>query len=89
MDCPAGVAPKKMLPFAVHPSHEFVASTLREQEGEEFLFVHKGRVDIEFPNETVLLRAGDSVYFNALIPHRTRSLGTTLTEILVIVSHDE
>lgn len=78
-----------MLPFVVHPPHEFVASTLREHEGEEFLFAHKGRVEIEFPNETVQLRTGDSVYFNALIPHRTRSLGTTQAEILVIVSHDE
>ncbi|KVL30767.1 helix-turn-helix domain-containing protein [Burkholderia sp. MSMB1835] len=85
----AGVAPKKMLPFVVHPPHEFVASTFREHEGEEFLFVHKGRVEIEFPNETVQLRAGDSVYFNALIPHRTRSLGTAQAEILVIVSHDD
>ncbi|KVK92833.1 cupin [Burkholderia territorii] len=89
MNRPAGVAPKKMLPFVVHPPHEFVASTLREHEGEEFLFVHQGRVEIEFPNETVQLRTGDSVYFNALILHRTRSLGTTQAEILVIVSHDE
>ncbi len=84
----AGVAPKKMLPFVVYPPREFTASTFREHEGEEFLFVHKGRVEIEFPNETVQLKAGDSVYFNALIPHRTRSVGAVQAEILVIVSHE-
>ncbi|CAM2342278.1 Cupin domain-containing protein [Burkholderia vietnamiensis] len=84
----AGLAPKKTLPFVVPPLHEFVASTFREHECREFTFVHKGRVEIEFPNETVQLATGDSVYFNALIPHRTRSVGTPQAEILVIVSHD-
>ncbi|ABO56715.1 hypothetical protein BvRS1_10180 [Burkholderia vietnamiensis] len=84
----AGLAPKKTLPFVVPPLHEFVASTFREHECREFPFVHKGRVEIEFPNETVQLATGDSVYFNALIPHRTRSVGTPQAEILVIVSHD-
>ncbi|RKP46036.1 helix-turn-helix domain-containing protein [Trinickia fusca] len=85
----ASVAPKKMLPFIVYPPQEFAASGGREHEGEELLFVHKGQVEIEFPNETVRLKVGDSVYFNALIPHRTRSLGATQAEILVVVSHEE
>ncbi|HDR9357557.1 cupin domain-containing protein [Burkholderia vietnamiensis] len=84
----AGLAPKKTLPFVVPPLHEFVASTFREHEGKQFPCVHKRRIRIEFPDETVQLATGDSVYFNALIPHRTRSVGTPQAEILVIVSHD-
>ncbi|AHI74649.1 helix-turn-helix family protein [Burkholderia thailandensis E264] len=85
----AGVAPKKLLPFVVHPPRDYVSSAFREHEGEEMLFVHKGSVEIEFPNETIKLKTGDSVYFNALIPHRMRSVGVTQAEVLVVVSDDE
>ncbi|KGD58181.1 cupin domain protein [Burkholderia pseudomallei] len=53
------------------------------------LFVHRGSVEIEFPNETIKLKTGDSAYFNALIPHRMRSVGATPAEVLVVVSNDE
>ncbi|KKI77022.1 DNA-binding protein [Burkholderia pseudomallei] len=85
----AGVAPKKLLPFIVHPPRDYVSSAFREHEGEEMLFVHRGSVEIEFPNETIKLKTGDSVYFNALIPHRMRSVGATPAEVLVVVSNDE
>lgn len=84
----AAVAPKRMQPFIVYPPDNFVASAFKEHEGEEFLFVHKGRIEVEFPTETLLLDVGDSIYFNALIPHRTRSVGDTQAEILVVVSQD-
>ncbi|HJV85348.1 MAG TPA: XRE family transcriptional regulator [Noviherbaspirillum sp.] len=85
----ATVAPKRMLPFVVHPPQDFAASAFKEHEGEEFLFVHKGSIEIEFPNETVRLKSGDSIYFNALIPHRTRSLGRASAEVLVVISQDD
>ncbi|HJV51150.1 MAG TPA: XRE family transcriptional regulator [Noviherbaspirillum sp.] len=85
----ASVAPKRMLPFAVYPPQDFVASSFKEHEGEEFLFVHKGSIEIEFPSETVRLKTGDSIYFNALIPHRTRSIGRTQAEVLVVISQEE
>jgi len=83
------VAPKRMLPFVAWLSAEFSASGYKEHEGEELLFVHRGAIELEFPNETVRLDEGDSVYFNALIPHRMRSVGPVQAEVLVVVSNDE
>ena len=85
----AGAAAKRMLPFVVYPPREFVASAFKEHEGEELLFVHKGKVEVAFPSGTIELAAGDSVYFNALVPHKTRSIGDVQAELLVVVSHDE
>lgn len=84
----ANVAPKRMQPFVVYPPKDFVTSAFKEHEGEEFLFVHKGSIEVEFPTETMLLHTGDSIYFNALIPHRTRSIGEIQAEILVVVSQE-
>lgn len=85
----AEVAPKRMLPFVAYPSADFAASAFKEHEGEEFLFVHRGSIELAFPHETVQLGEGDSVYFNALIPHRMRSTGTVQAQVLVVVHNDE
>ncbi len=51
---PPGVAREKALP---HP-------------GEEFLFVESGAVQFEYDGQIYQLAAGDSVYFDANVPHR-------------------
>jgi len=38
--------------------------------GEEFLFVQKGTVQFQYDGEIVSLKSGDSLYFDATIPHR-------------------
>jgi len=39
-------------------------------EGEEFLMILKGRTDFEYGDETYHLEEGDSLYFDAVVPHR-------------------
>jgi len=82
----AGAGSKRMLPFVMLPPAEYAPAS-RHHEGEELLFVHKGTAEIEFPNQTIKLRAGDSVYFNALIPHRVRSVSANQAEVLIVVSY--
>lgn len=85
----SGAASKKMLPFVLYPASDFGASAFKEHEGEEFLFVHVGSIEVAFPTGTYELAAGDSLYFNSLVPHRIRSIGPTQAEVLVVVSHEE
>jgi DNA-binding transcriptional MerR regulator len=53
-------------------------------EGEEFLFVTKGRLDIFLEREKYQLRTGDSFYFQSSAPHRWENPGTTETLLLWI-----
>ncbi len=41
-------------------------------EGEEFLHVLEGRVELEYGGRTFVLEPGDSMYYNAQLPHRIR-----------------
>lgn len=84
----SGASAKKMLPFVLYPAADFSASAFKEHEGEEFLFVHAGSIEVAFPTSTVELGTGDSLYFNALVPHRIRTVGPVQAEVLVVVSND-
>ena len=57
-----------------------------EHTGQEFLFVLSGSVEIEFASKTFRLEAGDAVYFDSNIPHRTRSLEGRIAEALVVIT---
>jgi mannose-6-phosphate isomerase-like protein (cupin superfamily) len=54
--------------------------------GEELIFVVSGQMEVLFDGRTVRMSAGDSLYFNASIPHRSRSVGKVQAQALVVVS---
>lgn len=85
----SGAFAKHMLPFVVYPTAEFSASAFKEHEGDEFLFVHAGTIEVAFPAVTYQLETGDSLYFNALVPHKMRTTGPVQAEVLIVLSHDE
>ncbi|MFV3291446.1 helix-turn-helix domain-containing protein [Pseudomonas sp. NY11955] len=81
------VGQRSLLPFLIQPPSEFSDPTFKEHQGEEFLFVHAGQVEVDFMNERVLLEQGDALHFNAQTPHRLRSVGGTPAQLLVVVHH--
>lgn len=77
---------KSMEPFVMRPPFEFQNDRLFDHVGEEFILVLSGAIEVEFPNRRVKLKAGDSLYFDSHLPHRSRSLGQALAEALVVVT---
>lgn len=83
----SGLLGKTMSPFVVippgatpgdaHPQHAL-------HDGQEFLFVHAGTIELEYGEATWTLTAGDSAYFDASISHRIRSVGPELAEVVVV-----
>jgi len=58
--------------------------------GEEFLFVLSGIVEVHLDDrEAVLLRQGESIYFDAAQGHAFLSVGDGDAEILVVLSGDD
>lgn len=83
------VGERQLLPFMLYPKAEFNHSTFKEHMGEEFLFVHRGQIEIDFMTERVTLNAGDALHFDAKKPHRIRSSGPSRAELLVVVDSHE
>lgn len=82
----AGSKPfKSMEPFIMRPPLEFQDSRMFHHSGEEFIYVLSGVLEIQFAKRRVTLHSGDSIYFDAHLPHRSRSVGGEVAEALVVV----
>jgi len=46
-----------------------------EHAGQEFVFVLSGRLEFKVKDQTFELDPGDSIYFDAALPHRGRAIG--------------
>ncbi len=54
-------------------------------EGEEFIYVLKGQIEVMVGDNKNPLKTGDSLHFNSGIPHHIKNTGKTDAEMLVVV----
>lgn len=82
----SGKSDRHMEPFIidVHP-HETEEYKLSSHEGEEFIYVINGEIEILYGQDNYLLSAGDSIYYDSVIPHDLHAYGKQDAKILAIV----
>ncbi len=77
---------RHMEPFLIDvhalPAKEIVLSA---HEGEEFIYVLAGEVEISYGKETYLLRERDSIYYDSIVSHNVRCHGDRDARILAVV----
>ena len=56
-----------------------------QHEGEEFVYVLSGSVEITVGDHVNKLKKGNSLHFNSGIPHKLRNLGKKRTELIVVL----
>jgi len=54
-------------------------------EGEEFVYVLEGRVEVQVGDHINVLEPGDSLHFNSGVKHDLRNTGDTNAELIVVV----
>ena len=54
-------------------------------EGQEFLYVLDGTMEVHFKDEKVVLREGDSVFFNSSISHAVRTVDGARARFLSVL----
>jgi transcriptional regulator with XRE-family HTH domain len=55
-------------------------------EGEEFMYVLEGEMELEVSGEKIRLAAGDSCYFDSRLPHVLRALSAKPPRLIVVVA---
>lgn len=58
---------------------------LSSHEGEEFIYVLQGELEVVYGKETFKLPAGDSIYYDSIVPHHVHSAKGVETKILAVI----
>ncbi len=65
-----GKSDRNMEPFFIEINPEAEEDrALSSHQGEEFIVVHSGKLLVKYGQNSQVLEAGDSVYYNAIVPH--------------------
>ena len=80
----AGKTARHMEPFriVVRPGGE---RSLSSHEGEEVIYVLEGRIVVEYGKDVHELGAGDSIYYDSVVPHQVRAAGAEAATIVAVV----
>ena len=75
---------RHMEPFLIEiaPSEEGEDFTLSTHEGEEFIYVLNGVVEINYGKNTYILEEGDSIYYDSIVAHHVHAAADNKARIL-------
>ena len=79
-------AGRHMEPFVIdiHPTDESNFQ-LSAHEGEEFIYVMSGEVEIEYGKEKYTLAEGDSIFYDSIVKHHVHGVPGKSAKILAVV----
>ena len=79
-------AGRHMEPFVIdiHPE-ETPEFQLSAHEGEEFIYVMQGEVEIVYGKETYALKEGDSIFYDSIVKHHVHGAPGKSAKILAVV----
>jgi len=59
--------------------------TLSSHEGEEFIYVLEGAIEVDYGKGSHVIEAGDSIYYDSIVPHVVKAAGDETARILAVV----
>lgn len=81
-----GKTDRHMEPFFIEILPESASrKTLSSHEGEEWIAVLKGSIEVIYGKETYILGEGDSVYYNSVVPHYVSCRGGEKAQIHAVI----
>jgi len=82
----ASKADRHMEPFIIdiRPTDE-KSYELSSHEGEEFIYVMEGTVEVSYGKKNHVIEAGDSIYYDSIVPHHVHGFEGQAAKILAVV----
>lgn len=81
----ANKADRHMEPFLIDVKPHQGEAVLSTHEGEEFVYVLEGDIELSYGRETYRLSAGDSIYYDSIVPHHLHAADDSSARILAVV----
>jgi len=82
----SGKADRHMEPFIIDVRpHETEEYKLSSHEGEEFIYVLDGEIEILYGQDSYIVSKGDSIYYDSIVPHDLHAYGGKDAKILAVV----
>ena len=79
-------AGRHMEPFIIDINPEETPNyQLSAHEGEEFIYVMEGQIELEYGKEKYLLNVGDSIYYDSIVKHHLHGAPGKSAKILALV----
>ncbi|MGL6297542.1 MAG: cupin domain-containing protein, partial [Methanobacteriaceae archaeon] len=75
---------RHMEPFLIDVDSKKGDHELSSHEGEEFIYVLDGDIEIQYGQDSYNLSKGDSIYYDSIVPHHLHSNGTKAKILAVI-----
>lgn len=81
----AGKNDRNMEPFIIDVHTEDGDFNLSSHEGEEFIYVLEGEIEIKYGQDSFIVEKGDSIYYDSIVPHHLHSYNGGVSKILAVV----
>jgi quercetin dioxygenase-like cupin family protein len=77
---------RTMEPFMVTLEPSEVEEERSTHDGQEFIFVFQGEMEVRLGEEIHILKQGDSIYYDSTVPHLVKCHGKETTKILAVLN---
>ena len=76
---------RHMEPFLVTLGPSETDEERSTHDGQEFIFVLQGKMEVRLRDHILLLEPGDSIYYDSTVPHLVKCYGGKTTKILAVL----
>ena len=81
----AGKIDRNIDPFLIDIEFEEGEKELSSHEGEEFIYVLEGQIEVIYGKDTFTIGEGDTIFYDSAVPHHLHATGEDSAKILAVL----